>query len=94
MTSTESEWISVKDKLPPQEWRVIVKNGKSILERVYYRYKKWSHRDRRLHKVTHWKYSEHSKPFIPTKDRRAYFRRCQKYRHQMQTRNFVIHSDF
>lgn len=82
------EWISVEDNLPPQGWEVIVKNGKSILPYVKYRYKKWHHWDKILHRVTHWRFSEDNKPSIPPKDLNAYMRRAEKYRHQMQTRKF------
>ncbi len=87
----KGEWISVEDDLPPQGWGVIVKNGKSILPYVKYRYKKWHYWDRILHRVTHWRFSEDNKPSIPPKDLRAYMRRAEKYQHQMQTRNFTIY---
>ena len=80
------EGISVEDELPPQNWRVIVKNGKKIVPNVTYHYKKWHHWDRKLHKVTHWKYPEDRRPSIPPKEMRAYLRRAEKYRHQMKTR--------
>ncbi len=82
------EWISVQDKLPIQKWNVTVKNGKSILNNAKYHYKKWHYWDRKLHQVTHWRYDEQNKPTIPIKEIRAYLRRAEKYRHQMQPRNF------
>jgi hypothetical protein len=81
------EWISVEDELPPQNWKVIVKNGKTIVDNVTYHYKKWHHWSRKLHQVTHWKYAAGRRPSIPPKEMRAYLRRAEKYRHQMKTRN-------
>lgn len=83
-----NEWISVENELPPQKWSVIVKNGKLIVHNVRYHYKKWHHWGRKLHRVTHWRYSDHCKPSIPIKDMNAYFRRAQKYRDQMKKREF------
>ena len=83
------DWISVEDELPPQKWQVIVKNGKTIVENVTYRYKKWRHWNRQLHQVTHWKFAADRKPSIPPKEMRAYLRRCEKYRKQMQKKEFV-----
>jgi hypothetical protein len=86
----QTEWISVEDELPPQKWRVIVKNGKTIVDNVTYHYKKWYHCSRNLHQVTHWKFSEDRKPSIPPKDMRNYLRRAEKYRHQMKKKTFRI----
>ena len=83
------ECISVEDQFPPQNWKVIVKNGKTIMDNVTYHYKKWHHWSRKLHKVTHWKFAQDRRPPIPPKDMRAYLRRSEKYKHQMQKKNFV-----
>ena len=80
-------WISIKDELPIQKWIVQVKNGKSICSASYYR-KKWYCRDRKLHKITHWAKDLVSYPKIPHKDMKKYLKRAEKYRHQMQTKNF------
>ncbi len=80
------EWISVEDELPPQNLPVIVKNGKVIVDYVKYRYKKWHHWKRKLHKVTQWKY--YCKPAILPNEMRAFFRRAEKYRDQMQPKKF------
>jgi len=80
------KWISIEDELPPQGYTVMVKNGKTIVYSACYHYKKWHHWNRKLHRVTHWKYFQDRRPSIPPKDMRAYLRRAEKYRHQMKTR--------
>lgn len=85
-----NEWIDVNDKLPPQKWTVIVKNGKSVLGDVKYHYKKWHYWNRKLHKVTHWKFSENGKPKIPIKNMRSYLKKAKLYRNQMQPKKMNI----
>ena len=88
------EWTKIEDGLPPQNWPVIVKNGKSIIYSATYYRKKWHYWERKLHKVTDWKYFPNGEPKIPVKDLRAFFRRAEKYRNQMQKRNFTLKQNF
>jgi hypothetical protein len=85
----DMKWISVEDELPPQKYPVIVKNGKTIVYYVKYHYNKWHHWGRKLHKVTHWKFAQDRRPSIPPKDMRAYLRRAEKYKQQMQPKKFT-----
>lgn len=87
-----SEWISVEEKLPPQNWSVIVKNGKNICNHATYHYKKWYNWDRKLYKVTHWKYFPNDEPKIPVADLKAFMKRAKELRHQMQPKNFYCSS--
>lgn len=89
-------WIKIEDELPIQNWHVRVKNGKKILEARYYRKKWYSYhqydvwddgelRPVRLHQVTEWE-KHWTYPSVPQKDMRAFFRRAQKYRTQMKSK--------
>lgn len=84
------EWISVEDELPPQKWGVAVKCGKRIYPWAKYYRKKWWLWQFKLHQVTHWAYNPGYKPSIPPADLRAFARRCEKYKHQMQKKIFFV----
>lgn len=82
------DWISIEDELPPQSYDVIALNGKAVVYYAAYYRKKWYSWDKRLHKVTHWKYFEGRKPSIPPKDLKAFFLRAEKYKQQMEKKEF------
>lgn len=81
-------WIKVEEELPIQGWRVRAKNGKRVFDASYYR-KKWYWCDKKLHKVTEWEKCPVTYPKISQKDMRAYLRRAEKYRGQMQPKKFI-----
>ncbi len=88
-------WIKIEAELPIQSFLVSARNGKRIVDAIYYR-KKWysAHdydmwgvgeaRQVRLHKVTEWYKCPIVYPKIPQKDFKAFIKRSEKYRNQMQ----------
>lgn len=81
-------WIKVEDALPIQDYPVKVKNGKVILYAKYYR-KKWYWWDRKLHNVTEWFKCPVTYPKMTPSEWRAFFKRVEKYKHQMEKKNFT-----
>ena len=88
-------WIKVEDELPIQGIHVRAKNGKRTFDAKYYRKKWYSYhdwdvwedgeaREVRLHKVTEWWKCPVMYPKISPRAFIAFYRRAQKYKHQMQ----------